>query len=318
MKTRLLSLTLLVTQLYFGQTPIEQFRSAEDAQYTVLSGTIDQSPSGADQTWNFTNLTARTTLLTDTYTETTTTAILETLEGDVPQSRIALSITEGELAITGGLSQEVTLAYSQDAAVMGTFPLEFNYNFTDNLQGTFTSTMFNGDILPTSTITTSVDAWGTLQVGTFEGEVTRLKIEQTLDLSVEGFSIGQGVQTTYLYYDAASEDLVFRTTRLNIPFADIDETVMEALSILTLSDRSIDAPKAAFSILENPVRNVLKLSVSNHLAISAIRILDVSGRLVKRIANDDPYMNIGALHSGTYIISLDTNVGALTSKFIKE
>jgi hypothetical protein len=52
--------------------------------------------------------------------------------------------------------------------------------------------------------------------------------------------------------------------------------------------------------------------------LSAIRILDVSGRLVKHITNDDPFMNIGTLKSGTYIISADTNKGVLRSKFVKE
>jgi hypothetical protein len=318
MKTGLLLFTLSFTSLIFGQTAIEQFQSATDAQYNVLTGSIDQSASGADQSWDFTNLIPSDTFLEDTYTTTATTATIQTLENGEPLSRINLDTSGTELAITGLLSQGIVIDYSDNNAELGAFPLAFEYANTDAVEGVFVSTTITGDILPTSTIQTTVDAWGTLRVGTFDGAVTRLKVVQTLNLAVGGFPAGQGIQTSYLYYDANSTDLVFRTTHLNVPLASVDETVIETLSKFTLSRTEVVAPKVVFSVLENPVKNVLKLSLSHNIMLSAIRILDVSGRLVKHITNDDPFMNIGTLKSGTYIISADTNKGVLRSKFVKE
>jgi hypothetical protein len=80
----------------------------------------------------------------------------------------------------------------------------------------------------------------------------------------------------------------------------------------------ITPEEAAFSILENPVKDVLKLSLSSQLRIDAITISDAAGQRVKQIENDAPFINMGNLSPGSYIISVVTNRGVVSSRFLKQ
>lgn len=93
-----------------------------------------------------------------------------------------------------------------------------------------------------------------------------------------------------------------------------ETTPLNETSALT----EITPEEAAFSILENPVKDVLKLSLSSQLRIDAITISDAAGQRVKQIENDAPFINMGNLSPGSYIISVVTNRGVVSSRFLKQ
>lgn len=318
MKTKLLLSLFLVTLFGFSQTNIEQLQSATGSQYTVVNGTIDQSPTGANTSWDFTSLTNTATILTDTYTVMSPASTIETADGATTISTIGLNTdVSGELSVTSALSLGIQLNYS-DAAIIGTFPLSFAYSNTDGVEGTFTGTV-SGDVLNTSTINVDVDAWGNLKVGTFDGEVTRLKIVQNLNLStLGGLVTGTATQTSYFYYDASSNDLVFRTTRLEAPIASIDETLMETLFTYTLDSNEFQITEFDIRLMKNPVKNVLKFDINNSIKINAITISDISGRIVLKHHSNKPSINVSQLKSGLFLASVKTDKGMVTKKFIKE
>ena len=313
MKTKLL-LFLLVTTLGYSQTDIEQFHSATGSQYVAVTGAIDQSSTGASASWDFTGLTTTSTLLADTYIDTPPTSIIRTSEGGTLVSEIGLNTTGGELSVTSALSSGVQLNYS-DPAIIGTFPLSYGYSNTDGVEGTFTGDVL-GTILNTSSINVNVDAWGNLKVGTFDGEVTRLKIVQNLNLMISILT-ATGTQTSYFYYDANSNDLVFRTTRLEVPFGNIDETTMEVLSSYTLSTEKYQIAESDIKLQTNPVKDVLMLHSSNGIQIKSITISDVSGRIVLNSNTNKTTLNVSYLKSGLFFASIVTNWGIVTKKFIK-
>jgi hypothetical protein len=321
MKTKLLSLSLLITMLGYSQTAIEQFQSATGSQYAEVTGTIDQSASG-NVSWDFTGLTTTSTILTDTYTGTPPTSTIQTSNGATVISTIGLNTSGGVLSFTSFLSSGIQLNYS-NFAVIGTFPLSFGYSNTDGVEGTFTGPV-SGDVLNTSTINAAVDAWGTLKVGTFDGAVTRFKIVQNLDLSavVPPFPFAvtsTGTQTSFFYYDANSNDLVFRTSRLQVGSpVNIDETIMETLLTYALNNNKYEMAESDIKLVNNPVQDVLRFSVSDFIEIKGITISDISGRIVLKTDTNESSINVNQLKSGLFLVSIRTNKGVLTKKFLKQ
>jgi len=322
MKTKLLLLLFIGTLSGFSQTDIEQLHSATGSKYAEVTGMIDQSPTGASVSWDFTGLTATSIVLTDTYIDTPPTSSIQTSEGATLISEIGLNTSNsGELSVTSALASGIQLNYS-DFAIIGTFPLSFGYSNTDGLEGAFTGSV-SGSVLDTSTIEVDVDAWGNLKVGTFDGSVTRLKIVQNLNLSVVvppfPFPItGAGTQTSYFYYDANSDDLVFRSTRLEVPLAEIDDIIMESLSSYVLSTNKYQINKSDIKLVTNPVKDVLMFITSDFVEIKAITISDVSGRIVLKADTNESSLNVSQLKSGLFLVSITTKKGVVTKKFVKQ
>lgn len=320
MKIKLQTLFLvLMTSLGFSQTDIEQLHSAPGSEYVLVTGSIDQSPTGGSALWDFTSLTTTGTLLTDTYTDTPPTSTIQTSEGMNLIGETGLDTSAGVLSITSVLASGIQLNYS-DFAIIGTFPLSFGYSNTDGVEGTFTTSLASGNVLNTSTINVDVDAWGDLKVGTFDGSVTRLKIIQNLNLLVGGFVSATGTQTAYFYYDANSNDLVFRTTRIQVNSAlgNIDESAMESLSSYTLSTNKYQISESDMKLQTNPVQDVLRFVSSDFIEIKAITISDISGRIVLETETNESSLNVSQLTSGIFLASISTNRGVITKKFIKK
>lgn len=316
MKTKLLSLLFFSTFLSFSQTDIEQLQSATGSQYTLLNGTVDQSTTGANVSWDFTSLSNTTILLTDTYAVSGLNATIQTNDGATLVSSIGLVNTGGEIAVTSALSSGIQLNYS-NTAVIGTFPLSYGYSNTDSVDGTFSGTV-SGTVLNTSSITVEVDGWGNLKVGTFDGEVTRLKIVQNLNLLVGGFVTGTATQTSYFYYDVNNDDLIFRFTRLQVPLASIDETTQESLSTYTLKTNNFVTNNIDLKLLSNPVKDLLSFVVSDFIEIESTTISDISGRIVLKVDDNISSLNVSQLPSGLFMVSVSTNRGLVTKKFIKK
>lgn len=321
MKTKLLCLfSATLTLLGYSQTDIEQFHSPTGSVYSEMSGTITQTALDGSAPWDFTGLTATAITVTDTYTTNGNASTIETNQGATLQSRIDLFTNASALSITGFLVEGIDATYTENALI-GDFPLSPSpaYSSSDTFQGTFESAFINGDILNTSTIQVDVNAFGNLKVANFDGEVTRLKIVQDLDLStfIGNFS---ALITSYYFYDANSTDLVFRYTRVqaNPPFvAAIDETIIEALTIHTLSNTESTFTSRDFKLQANPVQNILKFNIDNAVVIRNIKITDVSGRLISQTATSNKFINVASLTSGMYIVSLETNRGIVSKRFLK-
>ncbi len=300
----------------FSQTDIEELPSPNGSEYANMSGSIDQSLSGANVSWDYTSLTALSDISVDTYVENASTATITTTTNGVPSSSISLVNPNAEVAVTAAVAFDVQLNYT-DPGVVGTFPLSFNYSNTDNVEGTFSGSGISGTILNTSTFVVDVDAWGNLKVGTFDGEVTRLKIVQNLNLLV-GFVPTTATQTSYFYYDANSSDLVFRTTRVVVPLASLDNTSLEMLSTYTLSTTEVSLKGKGIALTSNPVKNILKLDVKGGANVKEVEIYDITGKQVLSFKNKFNDFDVSQLKAGLFILSVTTDKGNTVKKFIKE
>lgn len=346
MKKQLLLSFLMVTYFGFAQAPITEFINTSEQSYAILepSTPIDQSASGANAVWNFTNFSQIGTN-TDTYVSPaptdvqneypgTTEVQVITTDVDPPVvSNLYINNDNGEISITG-LSQGDQLVLNiTNNATLGTFPLSYPYMFLDpdGISGTFEGsvdgTEANGTF--TGTITTSVDAYGILTLndfglGAYTGSVTRLKTEQTINLtiSVIGFPvpIGSVVQTVHNYYDDVDGSLVFRTSENVFDINAGGQMFQDTVLVYEAQDRStlsIDNAIASndFIMYPNPVETTLNFDSKNK-NINAIDITDINGRIV--MTSTDNMINVSSLQAGLYIARIQSNDGFISKKFIKK
>ena len=87
---------------------------------------------------------------------------------------------------------------------------------------------------------------------------------------------------------------------------------------------SVDRPlssdsffKNNFSLYPNPVNNVLNISIKNELSITKLTITDINGRIVISESSVINSLNVSDLSSGIYLVSVETNEGKGTTKFVK-
>ena len=336
MKKKLLALSLVLSFAGYAQAPINNFFSIPMSSYAIVESTpaIDQSATGANLVWNFTNLTSVGTN-TDTYaapnagqltTYPGTTEVLSiTTAGSMDVNNIlAKEEMSGAFSFTGVSAAGFELNYDSDNALLGTFPLSYNNSITDAVAGSFISDAASGDF--TGSITTTVDAHGTLNMndvgeGAYSGLVTRLKVVQDLTLTVFIFN-GTVTQTSYYYYDNSNGNLVFRsnTAVIVFDFAGINETVtlMESFLSNPLSTPNNELVTNEFQVVPNPVDDVLNIQYQVPKAIKSIRILDINGRIILNSNGFDKYLDVSGLQSGLYLLMVQTDYGLLTKKFLKK
>jgi hypothetical protein len=334
MNIKLSLLFYVITLLGYSQTPIMHYESAPLSNYAIINNgiVIDQSPSGANVVWDFSNLaTTIGNTTTDTYAsptpeETTiypgTTSVITTTDNGSGQNKYFTKNSSMTITVTGATRPDLTLNYSSDNALLGTFPMSYGTATTDAVAGNISFTTSNGTFA--GTIDTQVDAYGTLNIpdlgnGVYNGSVTRLKSVQNLNLSL-GFISGTAVLTFYNYYDASNGNLVFRTSTvtINSPFFSDTSTVMESLLSVTLEVNNSKLSGNQLKIYPNPVTDVLNISTNSSIVMRAIEIRDISGREVLKVEGNNTSLSVSHLQSGLYIATITTQKGTLIQKFIKK
>ena len=336
MKTKLLFVLLFVSVASFAQAPITTFYIDDNVYYSVVSsGTaIDQSASGANQVWNFDQLSE---VGTSNYTKSaptsgeattypgTTTVILGTFTPSATSQLFTKSVAN-TVSITGLLAAGLQLNFSTNNALLGTFPLGYGYNNTDTVAGTYNYTTYAGTF--TGNIVTSVDAFGTLTRnvgGISPSNVTRLKTVITISLNYGFFTnVGTITQTSYSYFSTTSTGFngpLFRsvTTSAVVPLASIDQTdtTMESFAAVVLGVTT-NLKENQIQIAPNPLKDRLYLNTDTNTIVNSTTIVDLNGRIVLRPTLIEQTYDVSQLQKGVYFINFNTNKGIVTKKIIKE
>lgn len=339
MKAKITFLSIMIFSITSnGQTPIASFFPNNNIVYTVETSLteIDQTPTGANAMWNFSNLT---TIGLSTNTNSVPSAaeivtfpnsnilnnVATNVNGVVSDNKIFAKNIANELSITGFNATGIELNFVTNNAKIGTFPLNYGYNFNDTTAGTFQSGTNSGTF--TGTIVTSVDAYGTLNmtsniaansIETYN--VTRIKTVQNINLILGFLPVGTIVQTTYAYFDT-NADPQFRSTKIvvNIPLLSIvDQTIsqMENLGSGFLST-NINEIANKFKLYPNPANDILNITNNENLKINALALTDVNGREIKKQTSNFDYINISNLQKGIYFLKFETEKGNFIEKIIK-
>lgn len=338
MKTKLLLLFSFISLLGFSQAPIASYYGP-DALYIVVtsSGAINHT-AGANQTWNFNNLSAvgssEDLNAVPTAGELSTypgTAAVVTTNSSVDNIDAQLKIYSknpgGVLSITGVENIGLTLNFSTNNATVGAFPMNYGFANSDTTSGTYINGTYSGTF--SGTIISSADAWGTLNMndvgaGAYSGPVTRLKTVQNISLNYGIFTdVGSVVITTYSYYDANNgahlPELRTTSTAVNVPLLSIDQTVsqMERFATVLLGTGQSEMQANSVGIFPNPATSVLNIE-ANHQTVQSVSIVDTNGRLVLKSDAIDSAINVGALQKGIYFAQITTDKGVSTQKFVKQ
>jgi len=341
MKTKLLLAFSLFSLIGFAQAPVASYYGTNNVVFAIVAPTgVNHTPSGANANWNFSNLailgesadtqTLPTAGEISTFPGTTAVVTTQSYYDDNTSATFKLysKAPSNALSLTGMDNDELMLNYNTNNALLGTFPLSFGYNNTDNVAGNYDNGAYAGTF--SGTINTTVDAWGTLNVaGTninaFNGAVTRLKTVQNLSLNYGAFpNVGTVTVTTYSYYGT---NLIpvgiprFRSTvtTVNVPLLSINQTVTqnEAFAAILLGTYQPQQNLDALAIAPNPVENTLNIE-SDAQKIQSVTLTDVTGKIILTDRSQSKSIEVGHLQKGIYFATIATDLGSTVKKFIKK
>ncbi len=333
MKTKLLGLILGIPLFSWAQSPIQTFYPTDNSTYKMVQSAlgIDQSATGANANWNFSDLLQIGTSIdvNQAPTPNQTTNYPNTTQVTKNTSTIGLLISDsymfsknnnGEISITGLTNPTITMNFTTNNAIVGTFPMDFGYSNSDNLAGNYVYGTYNGTL--SGSINTSVDAYGTLNLNIDDVEstytVTRLKSVQNISLNYSIFpNVGTIVQTVYSYYEAGNASPIFRSTEtvVNVPLQGIVNQTTVVLEKFegVLSDANFDKNTAL--TYPNPMHDRLYLNVLEE--VQKITITDVRGRIVKSISKPEQMVDVSTLENGLYLLEIQSAQGIQIQKILK-
>lgn len=333
MKTKLLFFFSLLSLIGFAQAPIASYYGTNGSHFAVMTGNINQSATGANLTWNFNNM----EVIDESHDVETvpTAAELSDFPGStkvITTNTIGINATtklyskapSNNLSITGAANSGVLLNYNTNNANLGTFPLNYGNSNSDPIAGSYDNGQYSGTF--SGTIVTTVDAYGTLNLGsggvtTISTTATRLKTLQTLSLNYGIFSnIGTITITTYSYYGSDTPVGVprFRTTQtvVNVPLLSINDTfsTMEAYTFTELGTQDFD--RSEFAIVPNPCESTLNISSKERIRV--VKLTDMTGKTVLIDHSQSLTIEVGHLQKGIYFANIQTDSGSTVKKFIKK
>jgi hypothetical protein len=341
MKTKLLSLFLLISLVNIAQNPIPSFYGADNSSFALVTtaNPLDHSATGANQTWNFNQLlslgnavhnyaTPTATELT-TYPGTTTVIVTTSTTGATTSTgKLFTKNLANQISITGLNSTGLEANFNTNNATLGTFPMNYGYTNNDtNVAGSFTYTTYSGTF--TGTLVTTVDAYGTLSLndtgfGAFSGAVTRLKTVLNLSLNYGFFTnIGTVTQTSYSYYDTndTTNNPIFRsvTTAAVVALLSINQsdTTLERFNtvLLNVADNNL-----ASLWIKNPIANSIEINTSQNIENATITVTDILGKTIYKTVNETingTFEIPVSLTKGMYLVTIGNDKEKITKKVIK-
>ena len=102
---------------------------------------------------------------------------------------------------------------------------------------------------------------------------------------------------------------------------DIYMLQVDDFSITTTDAMSVnDYLSSKFSMYPNPANNFLNISGADALQINSVKITDINGRVVlnNNVSATSTQLNVANLASGMYVVSITSNEGVATKKFMKK
>ncbi|AWI26676.1 DUF7619 domain-containing protein [Flavobacterium pallidum] len=94
----------------------------------------------------------------------------------------------------------------------------------------------------------------------------------------------------------------------------VTNTATTAIQVLGTDDFDFNTQ---FTLFPNPVNDTLKIKSKDNTIIHSISVYNILGQLILTVANPMENINVSELTAGNYIISIITDKGKASSKFIK-
>lgn len=153
------------------------------------------------------------------------------------------------------------------------------------------------------------------------GDYTTLAVDINPDLTQAGYPL---VWTNYTYTMTGLSGptdckIAFRY------FVEDGGPTGNNSNIIGVDAFSVDRPlatdsffKSNFSVFPNPTSDVVNITKTNSIAITASQITDINGRVVKNVNGEVAQINIADLNAGVYFLKVSTAQGTGTTKIVKK
>lgn len=287
-----------------------------------------QGPSGANQTWNFSTLTASNTYhgsianpastpFSSTYPSATVCNTIATISN---YEYFTITSSEMNRIGTARTFGPVTVVLSNPTKLLQ-FPLTYNNTFSDSYNGSITGPGYSGT--RTGNLSATADAYGTLitPAGTYSN-VLRIKVQETTTDNLGSFGTTTTTRTDYFFYKNG----------IHWPIMSFSEAVTGTTTTRTgswtestVGINEINSSISNLTLFPNPV------SISGTLTFElkesgdvSLAIYDAFGRMVKEIENTflpsgshTRQIDLSGLASGLYGIRISSENGDAFARMAK-
>lgn len=315
-KAQMLTLTQNIYEPVIGDT------SRAYIMDTTAYGILPVAPTGSNVTWDFSNLVATTTVVTNAYIDPATASVTSPTSCNIIQRQgnsytflktTATPTTQTELV---GVNLGTISVTFTNTGVLARYPISYGYSLTDNLSGSV-----GGTAQATGTLTGLADGHGTLVLpnGNVYNNVLRVKSTQIINVNVFILTLASLKQTVYSYYHASSK---FPVLTINRSTSTFSTTTTEAVTVTANKETFVigikenDFTPLQFIMFPNPASNSLQVALYNGKQPESIKITDVTGKEVAVFQNQSQ-LNIEHLQSGLYFVEVNSDGHKGREKFIK-
>lgn len=223
--------------------------------------------------------------------------------------------------LLGAYSPSLTLTFTNSAIIAG-YPVNYGYNLTDPVSGTFKYNTTNGAC--NGNITISADGLGSVKLpnGSTIPNVLRLKSVEILTLSIGVLPFGSFNQTIYNYYEPNKKfpilSLNYTKYQLIAGTPTITALVYGNSSYFPIVGlNEIAGNSALWQVYPNPCHDVLQLQSITSLVPSEYKIYAINGALL-RSGTVQSDIQVADLIPGMYYLELKSGETIVRKKFMKE
>jgi hypothetical protein len=320
-----LGLTAQPVITYNGNAP----QIGDTYNFSGDNGSYDPGPSGANQSWDFSNIPA-----TFSSSPTAVTPESTPFSGEFPEATIAFAQTEdNETFIFSQISTSamlnVGLGYAPgdggneliihytDAVKLLQYPFSFSDSYTDSYYTAY-SLMEGMMTHEWGNITATADAWGSVITPEETYNTLRIKKERTYTDSVwvAGVFVSANTytQTDYEWYTSTSHSPVISISITN----DGTTATYRTDDVTGVGEQQ--HPDAQVNIYPNPVTD--RLTIQSDKKLKSIRLLSVDGKMMNDVPVTNPenqqVIDFDRYPKGIYFIEVGFNDGeTVTRKIIK-
>ncbi|MBS1587741.1 MAG: T9SS type A sorting domain-containing protein [Bacteroidetes bacterium] len=287
---------------------------------------VSPGASGANVTWDFTNLTVITTD-TVTYASCPAAPGCATFPGSTLASSESLSPyhlyyipSASKLSMNGSdIPQPIVYSDPEDWL---RFPFTYNNNFTDTFKATFVSANYPYTRMGTSSDT--ADGWGTLKLptGTFHNALRVHRVQEYIDSNNTFHIVSHYHDDLYQWYVPGIHDVVFGVT---LPMTINNVSAGPTIVVYTNATPAmgVENPNlldANLIITPNPASDRITLRLrDNSNEIMTVTLCDAMGKIVAKDEYDAAKMaqvgfETSSLPTGLYFISVRSSLGSSTRK----
>lgn len=288
---------------------------------------LPTSVTGTNVVWNFTSLAASSVALTNYLSPSAVPSASSYAGCNMVQSDngtftfLKSVTTPSQQTEIVGLDIGLGSVNLSNTGIVVKYPVSFGYNQTDQVSGSFTSTITNGTC--SGNIVTKADGTGTLNLpaGVSLTDVIRLKTVLTVTLTAFIIPVGTARQTFYSYYHASKKFPI-----LNIIYTELSTTggspsvtaVVNGnyFTVMGLAENT-GLSNAELHLFPNPAGDKLNIDMKQEFKSATLELYNGLSQLVYSggFTNE---LDVSKLEKGVYYLGIHTEKGIIRKKFIKE